>query len=197
MEVIDLIQRRAASAQGTEEHPTLARMLGTTTHLSALLRKASRLGLDAKKLRILAVQRGCRHYKTGDEPADPLASESEFSNEELGIALICPALPYDPQNIRVGAAILSADGVDPRHLAHLAKMERAEVPLRYIAEAGEKFEPKNEFWGTLLKLLPKTHPPKSGVLPHPTRFITMTGLTRRGREFLTEWQRPWPTVLPR
>ena len=54
--------------------PTLASKLGTTTHLSPLLHKARRLGLDGEKLQILAVQRGCDHYRTGDEPETPLAS---------------------------------------------------------------------------------------------------------------------------
>src|SRR5438034_1898781 len=65
------------------EEPILAARLGTTTHLSPLLRKARRLGLGPGELEILAVQRDCRHYSNGTEPEEPLASEREFSNEEL------------------------------------------------------------------------------------------------------------------
>jgi len=55
--------------------PTVATKLGTTTHLSPLLRKARRLGLGPAELRALAVQRGCRHYSNGSEPKEPLSSE--------------------------------------------------------------------------------------------------------------------------
>ena len=74
------------------EEPTLAAKLGTTTHLSPLLRQARRLGLGPGELEILAAQRGCRHYSNGTEPEQPLASEREFSNEELAIALLSTAL---------------------------------------------------------------------------------------------------------
>jgi len=143
-------------------------------------------------LEILAVQRGCVHYSDGSEPGQPLVSEREFSNEELAIALLCPAMPYEPHSIRCGAAMLSAEGNDPRRLARLAVMERSAIPVRHVAEAGRRFEPENRFWMELLAALPQTSPPKPGVLPHPTRFITMTGFTRHGPGLVTEWQRPTP-----
>src|SRR6266568_5227270 len=106
------------------EEPTLAAKLGTTTHLSPLLRKARRLGLGLRELEILAAQRGCRHYSNGTEPEQPLAEEREFSNEELAIALLSTALRYDPRSIRCGAAMLGAVENNPRRLARLAVMER-------------------------------------------------------------------------
>src|SRR5206468_7588572 len=118
---------------------TLAAKLGTTTHLSPLLRKARRLELGPRELEILAVQRGCRHYSNGTEPEQPLASEREFSNEELAIALLSTALPYEPHTIRCGAAMLGAAGNNPRRLARLALMERCVTPVRYVAEAGKRF----------------------------------------------------------
>lgn len=175
--------------------PTLAEKLGTTTHISALLMKAQRLGLGPKELQILAAQRGCRHYSDGTEPNVPLATEQQFSNPELALALLSIALPYDPHSIRCGAAMLSAKGNDPAELAYLAKLERSEVPVRYVAEAGRKFEPQNAFWEALLKALPRTAPPKSGVLPHPTRFVVMTGFTPNGLEHLTQWVRPVETTM--
>ena len=116
--------------------PTLAAKLGTTTHLSPLLRKARRLGLGPRELQILAVQRGCRHYSNGSEPEQPLASEAEFSHEELAIALLSTALPYDPHSIRCGAAMLGAEGNNPRRLAHLAVLERCVVPGPSCGEGG-------------------------------------------------------------
>lgn len=170
--------------------PTLAAKLGTTTHLSPLLQKAHRLGLGPRELEILAVQRGCRHYSNGTEPEEPLAEEREFSNEELAVALLSTALRYDPHSIRCGAAMLGAEGNNPRRLARLATMERCVLPMRYIAEAGRRYEPGNPFWQELIGLLPASPPPKPGVLPHPTRFVAMTGFTRQGPGLVVEWQRP-------
>ena len=170
--------------------PTLAEKLGMTTHISALLMKAKRLGLGPQELQVLAAQRGCRHYSDGSEPETPLATERQFSNAELALALLSVALPYDPHSIRCGAAMLSAKANDPAEVARLAVMERSEIPVRYVAEAGKKFEPQNRFWDDLLRLLPPTPAPKSGVLPHPTRFVVMTGFTRRGPEQLVQWVRP-------
>ncbi len=179
------------------ESPTLAAKLGTTTHLSPLLRKARRLGLGPRELEILAAQRGCRHYSNGTEPEQPLASESELSNEELALALLSTALRYDPHSIRCGAAMLSAPGNDPRRLARMAVMERCVAPVRHVAEAGQRFEPQNPFWKELVAALPVVPPPKSGVLPHPTRFVAMTGFTRQGSGLVVEWQRPTATQTKR
>jgi hypothetical protein len=170
--------------------PTLAEKLGTTAHLSPLLRKARRLGLSPADLQTLAVQRGCIHYSTGDEPTTPLASEEQLSNEELAVALLCVAMPYNPHGLRCGAAMLGAEGNSPARLARLAILERSEVPLRYVAEAGRKYEPDNSFWKELLEALPPGPPPKPGVMPHPTRFVAMTGFTRKGPGLVVEWQRP-------
>jgi hypothetical protein len=170
--------------------PVLAAKLGTTTHLSPLLRKARRLGLDAEGLERLAIHRGCDYYDKGEALAPIAVSTSKFSNAELAIALLNPALRYNPWTLRLGAAMLGATGNSPKEIALLAAMERCEAVVRYVAEAGRKFEPQNRFWSNLLQLLPSTPPPKSGVVPHPTRFVAMTGFTRRGEETVVEWIRP-------
>ena len=165
--------------------PTLATKLGTTTHLSPLLHKARRLGLDGEKLQILAVQRGCDHYRTGDEPETPLASESALSNEELAIALLCVALPYDPRSIRCGAAMLGADGNSPEMLVRQTILERSEMPVRYVALAGRKFEPENPFWSKLLSLLPDVSIRDKGAFPDPAHFVSPSG-----SETTSRWIRP-------
>jgi len=172
------------------ETPTLAAKLGTTAHLSPLLHTARRLGLDAEGLERLAIQRGCDYYHNGDPLPPPSISHEQFSNAELAIALLNPALRYNPQTLRLGAAMLSAEANSPKEIAWLAKMERCEAVIRYVAEAGAKFEPSNSFWTELLQLLPRTAPPKSSVVPHPTRFVAMTGFTRRGAETVVQWIRP-------
>jgi hypothetical protein len=172
------------------EAPTLAAKLGTTAHLSPVLAKARRLGLGPRELELLAVQRGCDYYHNGEVLPPLRISVAQFSNAELAIALLNPALRYDPQTLRLGAAMLSAAGNTPEETARLAQMERCQGVVRYIAEAGRRFEPGNPFWAELLALLPASPPLKSGVLPHPTRFVAMTGFTRRGVETVVEWIRP-------
>ena len=171
---------------------TLAHRLGTTTHRSPLLIKARRLGLGAPSdLCTLAVQRGCRHYWQGHEPVGELVSPLEFSNEELALALLTIAAPYDPHAIRCGAAMLGAVGNNVATLARLSAWERSEAVVRYIAECGRKFEPGNPFWSDLLALVPVTAAFKEGVMPHPTRFVAMNGYERGvGKRITTEWQRP-------
>ena len=172
------------------EPPTLAAKLGMTTHLSPLLRKAQRLGLDADGLERLAISRGCDYYGPGDPQPAPPVTRGRFSDTELAMALLNPALRYHPQTLRLGAAMVSAEGNHPDDLAHLAKLERCESLLRYIAECGHKFEPQNPFWADLLGRLPPTPSPRSDVVPHPTRFVAMTGVTRRGAETVVQWIRP-------
>lgn len=170
--------------------PTLAERLGTTTHLSPLLHKARRLGLGPEELEHLAIQRGCDYYHNGEPLARLSVTEKQLSNAELAIALLNPALRYNPQTLRLGAAMLGAAGNTPEEIARLAKLERCECLVRYVAQCGRRFEPQNAFWLSLLGLLPDTPPPKSGVVPHPTRFVAMTGLTRRGVEAAAQWIRP-------
>jgi hypothetical protein len=169
---------------------TLAERLGTTTHLSPLLHKARRLGLGPQELETLAIQRGCDYYDNGEAAPFPPVTREQFSNAELGIALLNPALRYDPQSLRLGAAMLGAADNRVEDIARLARFERAEAIVRYVAECGEKFEPENAFWADLLQMLPVTAKPKSSVMPHPTRFVAMTGITRRGVGTVAQWIRP-------
>ena len=170
--------------------PTLAEKLGTTPHPSAVLEKASRFGLDAERLEHLAIQRGCDYYHAGDPLAPLDVSTEQFSNEELAIALLNPALRYHPQTIRLGAAMLGADGNDVKEIARLAQAEHCEQIVRYVAEAGRRFEPDNDFRTALLALLPTGPAPSSSAMPHPTRFIEMTGIIRGKVGLFTRWIRP-------
>lgn len=168
-----------------------------TTHVSALMMKARRLGLrSVADLHTLAVQRGCWHYRQGGEPEKELVPADCFSDEELALALLDVAAPYSPHSVRLGAAMLGADENDPRRVVRLARMERSEPVVRYVAECGAQFEPDNEFWRDLLEELPAA-PVKAGVLPHPTRFVAMNGFERgAGPKVTTEWQRPRRRLSP-
>ena len=162
---------------------TLAEKLGMPSHHSLLLRKAREVGLnDASALIGLAVARGCQHYRGGPEPkpAQPL-SHAAFADEELAIALLSPCLPYNSRALRVGAQMLGSRSNRPKRLALLARKERAENVVRYVAGAGRHTEPQEPFWCELLAALPAastcplTFP--AGVLPHPSWFRAETGLS--------------------
>lgn len=182
---------------------TLAQRLGKTSHVSPLLMKARRLGLRTPEdLERLAVRRGLRYYsQPGDEDRlkeDPAIygtgrsdhSEEIFSNEELSIALLSLNWPFSQNRLRMGAAMLAAAGVSADRLVRLARQERCESVLLHIASCGQQVEPQQSFWSRLVRELSgaKTYPPD--VLPHLTRFVAMTGFTRRGKETLMQWIRP-------
>jgi len=181
---------------------TLAHRLGTTAHVSPLLMKARRLGLRVPEdLERLAVRRGCRYYAGGGDlttvvretppPASVKVDEAApFSNEDLALALLSIELPYSQHRLRLGAAMLAAQGNSALKLARTAMHERCETVVRYIALCGRKVEPKNAFWDELLRRLPVLPMPADDTLPHITRFVAMTGVTRRGRETVMQWIRP-------
>ena len=185
------------------ETETLARKLGTTTHLSPLLMKARRLGFStSESLESLAVRRGCRYYdskgelnRLAEEPAEyrvvQRAREGTLANEELAVALLSIVLPKSQWRLRLGAAMLAASGNSPARIANLAIQERTEQVVSYIAQCGRQVEPGNDFWDKLLALLPNpTFQPAPDVLPHITRFVAMTGVTRKGKETIMQWIRP-------
>ena len=175
--------------------PTFAEKLGIAIEDSLLLRKAAALGMNAPELlEQAAVSRGCWHYREPQMPVRPNVTEKEFSNEELAIALLSPALRYSPHTIRLGAAMLGDFDNEVSQIVRLAESERCVGPVEYIARAGMRFEPDNTFWRQLLEMLPKAATIPEGVMPHPTRFVSMAGITREGPVSVTVWIRPRPDL---
>jgi len=171
--------------------PSLFRRLGTTNHVSPLRRRLKAVGLgDATSLMRLAVQRGCRYYQdvAAGDVVDP--GNEKVSNEELAIGLLHGSLEWSPDALRMGAALLGAQGNDPEKLLRLARMERAEPVVRELAKVGRSVEPTNRLWACLLEGLPDRGGIPMGVIPHPTRFLAMTGLSREGRGIRSQWIRP-------
>lgn len=182
------------------KNETLAQRLGTTAHLSPLLMKAQRLGLCVPEdFERLAVRRGLRYYDClpnsaiiqeeaatyCGEPATDL-----LSNEELAAALASPSFQYSQLRLRMAAAVLATEGNSPEELARLARQERCEAVFVHIARCGAKVEPDHQFWKTLLAQLPPLPEAPPDLLPHITRFVAMTGVTRRGKETVMQWIRP-------
>ncbi len=193
------VQSVADYTERVNAAPLLADMLGLEPKSTSLLAKARRLGLRTPDdLQRLVVARGCRHYSRSEPSLAEPISTAGFSNAELAIALLSPALMDDPHSIRCGAAMLGAEGNDPVSLARSAAEEGSVAIVRYVALAGQRYEPENAFWRVLLEHLPDGPPPPDGILPHPSRFVAMTGFVRgAGPGFFTEWQRPGRSELVR
>ncbi len=154
----------------------------------SLVEKAQQLGLVCPDdLRRLAIERGCNYYSVdlGPKPVGEVA----LTNAELAVALLSPELAFEPWNIRIGAAIMSAPDVNADNLVNLARSEKCENLVRYIAECGKRYEPENKSWDELLSLLAGVQVDRDG-LPHPTRFIAMTGMIRGKMGLFTQWIRP-------
>ena len=160
--------------------PTLAQELGEISHCSALLRRARSLGFaSTADLIRLAVARGCRHYSPAFPPIDADPGIAAISNEELVSLLLLGSNEYEPIAIRCAAQL--AGDCDAGVLSRVAKMERVGRPLAYIAKAGSVHDLSHKaFWNQLLERLGAQLPVSDGVLPHWSRFVLQTGVTRSG-----------------
>jgi hypothetical protein len=182
------------------KNETLAQRLGTTAHLSPLLMKAKRLGLQQPEdLERLAVRRGCLYYDFNSttsslfEEPDVQVLRKDFTNAELAIALLSPCWPKCLNRQRIGAAMLSALDVEADTVAELAKVERCETLVSYIAKCGAEVEPENPFWKMITDQL-GSFTGDVHQMPHPTRFIEMTGITRGKIGIQKHWVRPAPAL---
>ena len=157
---------------------------------SPLLRKAQRLGLRLPlDLERLAVERGCNYYERDLQPRVPPLKDVRFSNAELAIALVVPSLPPTAREVRLAAAMLAAPDVQVDEVATLAIQEECADVIRHIASCGRRFETENPFWPSLLARLPEVEV-NVDELPHPTRFVEMTGINRGTVGVFTRWIRP-------
>jgi hypothetical protein len=169
------------SATQTERSPAVA---------SPLLEKVRGLGLSLPlDLERLAVMRGCDYYDRDLSPRLPPLGEVPLTNTELAIALIAPSLRPAAREIRLAAALIGAVDVQADEAAALAIQENCAEIVRHIALCGRRFEPENPFWETLLARLPNVNV-NASRLPHPTRFIEMTGIDRGKVGVFTRWIRP-------
>lgn len=176
---------------------TLAKRLGTSSHLSPLMQKARRLGaLSPNHLEEIAIARGLRYFgqpsDLGDQSASKSINPTNFTNGELAIALMSPTLPYSLTRLRMAGAMLAAESVTASEILRLARLERCESIVRHIAECAYKVEPLHPLWASLLENLPNISPAPPDILPHPTRFVAMSGIDRTGRSNRIQWIRPTP-----
>ncbi len=173
----------------------LATRLGGTHHVSVLLRRARVLGLARlSDLIALAVERGCDHYRgvvLAGKVEDP--GVDKLANEELAVLLLLGEHPFEANAVRCAAQLLSGEGIDPARVARLARRERCERVVAYIARAGTQHDERGGvFWEKLLAGLPSSPQVPDGVLPHWTRFAALTGVQEGGRQLKSVWLRPKP-----
>ncbi|MBM3882792.1 MAG: hypothetical protein FJ387_24225 [Verrucomicrobia bacterium] len=157
--------------------------------------KARELGLGVPlDLERLAMARGCGYYERDFGPLARTAEGVPLSNAELAIALLAPSHQPTARQIRLAAALLGAADESADDVATLAVDENCASIVRYIALCGNRFEPGNAFWTDLLRALPETVIDRDH-LPHPTRFVEMTGIDRGKVGTITRWIRARSQVV--
>lgn len=178
---------------------TVAEELGRTPHLSPLLHKTRRLGLESPNALLrLAVRRGCTHYAPPDFDAKAVRDpgRERLSDTELAVALCSGAQEYDPMLVRCAAQLLGAPDVSSAELVRLARRERCEQVIRHIAQAAAEADVGREvFWHDVMDRLPAIRAPHAGLLPHSSRFMVQTGIAgpRQRGSSVKVWLRPVPT----
>ncbi len=170
---------------------TLAQQIGETAHCSLLQRKARRHHLtDLTSIMRLAVARGARHYASVYPPAGSDPGVEAISHEELVALLLLGAQPFEPFALRCAAQIITL--CDPCRLSLIARRERVSRPLAHIARAGAAHDSgQTARWLELLRLLGSPLPVPSGRLPHWSRFVSHSGITRSGLP-RTDWLHACP-----
>lgn len=169
---------------------TLARKLGDTTHVSGLAIRLARLSGAGDRLPEwllkAAVERGATHYQRDFDPSLP-PDNPAIADEEIGVALCLGQHPYNLDNLRAAAQLLSSPRVDAARLCRLAVHERCEPMLLHIAAVAERFAPALEPWACLrLRLAPRPVP-RTDALPHWSRLVSHTGVTKHGGPPRTDW----------
>jgi hypothetical protein len=169
---------------------TLARRLATPAHVSGFAIRLARLSGAAEHLPEwllkVAVERGAKHYQREFDPSLP-PDNPTISDEEIGLALCLGQHPYNLDNLRAAAQLLSSPRVDATKLCGLAVRERCEPVLRHIATVAEHFAPTLEPWAYLRQHLPARPVPRLDALPHWSRLVSHTGVTRHGGPPRTDW----------
>jgi hypothetical protein len=112
---------------------------------------------------------------------------------------VTAAQSFDPMLVRCAAQLLSGPDISEDALARLAVQERAVQVIRHIAEAGAEMDLEDSGkWRRLLALLPAVPVIPEGRLPHPTRFVSLSGVSRvKGhlqRTICSVWLRPEPRL---
>lgn len=137
--------------------PTLASKLGDIPHVSGLLRRLAQTSGANEHVREwlfkVAVLRGADHYRRDFDPSLPPDSPA-ISDEEIGVALCLGQHPYQLDQLRAAAQLLTSPRVDAARLCRLAVQERCEPVLLHIAHLADRFAPELHPWAYVRRHLP-------------------------------------------
>ena len=169
---------------------SLARKLGVVPHVSGLLRRLAHTSGAGERvagwLFKVAVERGAHHFMREFDPTLPPDSPG-ISDEEIGIALCLGENPYDLDQLRAAAQLLSSPQVNAPRLCRLAIQERCEPVLLHMAQIAARFAPGLEPWAWVRHHLPARFVPRTDALPHWSRLVSHTGVTAHGGPPRTDW----------
>ncbi|MEI9863586.1 MAG: hypothetical protein WDN00_03325 [Limisphaerales bacterium] len=169
--------------------PTLAHKLGDVPHVSGLLRRIAQLSGAGERvaewLLKVAIVRGANHYRRDFDPTLPPDSPA-ISGEEIGVALCLGQNAYSLDSLRVAGQFLSSPRVNAARLCRLAVQERCEPVLLHIAEVASKYAPRQEPWAYVRQHLSPRRVARTDALPHWTRLVSHSGMTRDGST-RTDW----------
>lgn len=169
---------------------TLARQLGDSPHVSGLAIRLERLTGTGDRLcewlLKVAVERGAWHYRREFDPSLP-PDNPTVSDEEIGVALCLGQHPYHLNNLRASAQLLSSPYIDVGKLTRLAVRERCEPVFLHIAKVAARYAPALEPWATLRQHLPFRRVPRLDAMPHWSRLVSHTGVTKNGGPPRTDW----------
>jgi len=162
-----------------KEH-ALADRLGTTTHVSSLRMKLSRLAQQHPVrsaacledwLVDVANARGARivfREKTHGTPTITIP-ESALSSEELVVG-ICQLQCLDrPQMLRLAAQLISRQSLNIQRLCLIAERERTGIVLAELARQALRVDPEHAAWQSIAERFSSLRPPRDSLL-HWTRL---------------------------
>jgi hypothetical protein len=163
--------------------------MGDVPHVSGLAIRLARSSGSGERLGEwllkVAVERGARHYGRPFDPALP-PDNPAVSDEEIGIALCLGEQSYDLDRLRAAAQLLSSARVDATRLCRLAVQERCEPVLGHVAAIAGRYAPDQPPWDEVRRRLRPRPVPRTEALPHWTRLVSHSGMTRQ-RVARTDW----------
>jgi len=162
------------------QEPQLADRLGLSVHVSPLRYKIHRIKAVFQSSTAATLEdwlvdvanvRGARIVTRGTTPAFAGSGppESDFSNEELVVAM-CQLQALDrPQMLRLAGQLISREAVDFGRLKSVAIRERATLVLTELAYQALHVDPKHGLWKELASLRPERPRLRAPIL-HWTRL---------------------------
>ena len=150
---------------------TLAQRLGISAPVSPLLMKIRRLSQGRSLVPWLIAMANDRGYTAvqGTVAAPGPAMSGSLSNEELATAFLLPAMPDEPQSLRLAAQMISRAEVNVSALFRLAEREGVLRLLSGLAQEALKVSPVHEVWLALANATGQQKPLRDRLI-HWTRL---------------------------